>query len=30
VYCLVCRQCQHVHVMTVVAYTFSFLCCCHH
>jgi hypothetical protein len=25
VYCLVCRQRQHVHVTTVVAYTFSFL-----
>jgi hypothetical protein len=25
VYCLVCRQRQHVHVMTVVAYIFSFL-----
>jgi hypothetical protein len=25
VYCLVCRQRQHVHVTTVVAYIFSFL-----
>jgi hypothetical protein len=25
VYCLVCLQRQHVHVTTVVAYTFSFL-----